>query len=238
MINKKIIDPDEMLVSLDVISLYTNIPIELVKQGIKDRWNDISTKTKFSLPQFLLAIDMVLSSTSFVFNGKFYEQIFGSPMGSPLSPIIADIVMDDLENTCLRNMDFSVRTYYRYVDDIFLIIPSTKLDSLLNSFNNYHPRLKFSQEIECNGTLNFLNTLVIKRDGHIITNWYRKPTFSGRYVNFYSNHPIQYRLNTIKNLIDHAILLSDESFHLENLEIVRTILLNNCYPININKQTN
>jgi len=47
-------------------------------------------------------------------------------MGSPLSPILADIVMDDLEMNCLKRLDFAVHTYYRYVDDIFIIIPDTK----------------------------------------------------------------------------------------------------------------
>jgi len=79
--------------------------------------------------------------------------------------------------------------------------------------------------------LNFLNTSVIREDdGTIITNWFRKPTFSGRYINFYSNHPYQYKLNTVTNLVDHAILLFDERFHATNLEIVKSILLNNGYP--------
>jgi len=84
------------------------------------------------------AIDLVLSSTSFAFNGKYYEQIYGSPMGSLLSPILADIVMEDLETHCLQKLDFIVHTYYRYVDDIFLITQANKLDSLLNTFNDYH----------------------------------------------------------------------------------------------------
>jgi len=155
-------------------------------------------------------------------------------MGSPLSPILADIVMDDLETHCLSNLDCVVNTFYRYMDDIFLIILKTKLDSVLLSFNSYHPRLKFTCELECNNILNFLNTSVIRTDsGLLTTNWYRKPTFSGRYINFFSNHPLQYKINTIKNLVDHAILLSDAQFHTENLQIVKSILINNGYPNNI-----
>jgi len=51
------------------------------------------------------AIDLVLYSTSFAFNGRYYEQIYGSPMGFPLSPILADIVMEDLETHCLQKLD-------------------------------------------------------------------------------------------------------------------------------------
>jgi len=118
----------------------------------------------------LSAIDMVLGSTSFVFNGRYYEQIYGSPMGSPLSPILADIVMEDLETLSLQKLDFVVHTYYRYVD-IFMIIPVTKLDSVLKIFNSYHPRLKFTYETESDNVMNFLNTSVIREEGgKIITN--------------------------------------------------------------------
>jgi len=139
-------------------------------------------------------------------------------MGSPLSPILADIVMDDLETQCLSILDtFNVYTFYQYVDDIF--IPTNKLNSVLTTFNSYHPRLKFTREME--NMLNFLNTSVIRDNGNIITNWFRKPTFFGRYINFYSIHPMQYKLNTITNLVDQPILLSDERLHMANLNVVK-----------------
>jgi len=78
-----------------------------------------------SMAQFLDAIDLVLSLASFKFEGKYYEQIYGSLMGSPLSPILADIIMDDLEIQCMKKLDFRIRSYYRFVDDIFFL--ETKL---------------------------------------------------------------------------------------------------------------
>jgi len=92
---------DEVLVLLDVKSMFTNIPKDLVCIAIENRWTEISRATKLTLPQFLHAVNLVLSSMCFTFNGRFYEQIYGSSMGSPLSPILADIVMDDLETFCL-----------------------------------------------------------------------------------------------------------------------------------------
>ncbi|XP_024879013.1 uncharacterized protein LOC112459226 [Temnothorax curvispinosus] len=97
------IEDDDVLVSLDVTALFTNIPKDLVT--IEKRWNHIAEKTKLSLPQFTHTIDLILSSTRFCFNGEFYEQIFGSPMGSPLSPILADLIMDDLETHCLQSLN-------------------------------------------------------------------------------------------------------------------------------------
>jgi len=237
-IKKRSIETNEIMVSLDVTSLFNNIPKELVMQGIRNRWNDIQKTTKMSLAQMLNAIELVLSSTSFKFNDKYYEQIHGSPMGSPLSPILADMVMEDLEVQCLGKMEFKIHTYYRYVDDIFLIIPKSKIETVLKTFNEYHPRLKFTHELENNNSISFLNTLVMRgEDGRIATNWHRKLTYSGRYINYFSSHPKQYKNNTIVNLVDQAILLSDERFHSSNLEVVKTILRNNCFPIDlINKK--
>jgi len=59
--------------------------------------NELTYREIQNLTQMITAIDMVLSSTCFVFNGRHYEQIYGSPMSSPLSPILADIVMENLE---------------------------------------------------------------------------------------------------------------------------------------------
>ncbi|XP_071578891.1 uncharacterized protein [Temnothorax nylanderi] len=183
-----------------------------------------------NLDQFLHAVKLVLGSTSFSFNGEFYEQIFGSPMGSPLSPILADMVMDDLESCCLRPFGSRVTIFHRYVDDIFMCIPRAILDDVVTAFNNYHPRLKFTYELEKNNCLSFLDTMVFRHDNRLITNWYRKPTFSGRYINYFSSHPQKYKINTILNLVDHALLLSDEQFHDDNISFVKSILSNNCFP--------
>jgi len=67
-INKTRIDSCEVLMSLDVTSLFTNIPKGLVMQGIKDRWNDIKNTTKMSLTLFLEVIDLVLCSACFKFD--------------------------------------------------------------------------------------------------------------------------------------------------------------------------
>ncbi|XP_025270368.1 uncharacterized protein LOC112639708 [Camponotus floridanus] len=132
------IDKDNIMVSLDVASLFTNVPKDLVVKAIRKRWEDIAKNTKFNLSQFLFATELILDSTCFAFNGRFYEQIFGTPMGSPLSPILADMVMENLEMQCLNSLGFTVSTYYRFVDDVFAIVPRAKINEILTKFNNYH----------------------------------------------------------------------------------------------------
>ena len=127
-------------------------------------------------------------------------------MGSPISPMLADLVLQDLEEVVLKKLSFKIHSYYRNVDDTFLIIPNNKINDTIENFNSYHSRLKFTFELEINNTLPFLNLLIIKnQDGILVTNWFRKNTFSGRYLNFLSNHPFKQKIAIIKNLVDTAI---------------------------------
>jgi len=132
----------------------------------------------------------VLESTYFLFNKKVYKQTFGTPMDSLLSPVVADLILQKLESSILDDFPFKPIFYFRFVDDIALSVPRTSVDSLHDKFNSFHHRLKFTIEMEDNGNhLNFLDLTIIKKNNSLIFNWFRKPTFSGRFLNFYSHHP-------------------------------------------------
>ena len=120
-------------------------------------------------------------------------------MGSPISPIIADIVLQDLEENCLCNFDFTIPLYFRYVDGTLILILNNKIEIVTSVFNSYHDRLKFIYEVEKNNSLNFLNiSLIRNQDNSIITNWYRKDTDSGRFLNFFSKHLTHQKMWVIK----------------------------------------
>jgi len=140
----------DLLISLDVISLFTNVPLDLAIDSINNRWCNIQRNTKISKNEFLTAIKFVLSSTYFTFNNVIYKQTFGIPMGSPLSPVIADIVMQDLETYCLNKINCQLTFDFRYVDDIVMAAPSDKIDTIFKTFNAYHKRLNFTIEYESN----------------------------------------------------------------------------------------
>ena len=63
-------------------------------------------------------------------------------------------------------------------------------------------------------------------------NCIQKPTYSVRIINFYSHHPLTYKINAINNLVDRGITLSHKTFHSENLKKIKSILLLNNYPTN------
>ena len=229
----KKIKNDEILVSLDVISLFTNVPIDMAIESIDNRWEYICKFTSLPHDDFIKAIRFVLSSTYFVFNGTIYKQVFGTPMGSPLSPILADLAMQDLEEYVIKNIDISFSFYYRYVDDIILTAPAKDINRIVKSFNDYHDRLQFTVERERNRCLNFLDLSIIVSNNTIYIDWYQKETFSGRVLSYFSNHPLCHKIAIIYNLTDRCLLLSHPQFYNKNIMLVVRTLLSNGYPLNL-----
>ena len=157
-------------------------------------------------------------------------------MGSPLSQILADIVLDDLETSCLKKLNFQLLFFKRYVDDFITCVPITEINKVLQIFNSYHDRLKFTYELQNHGKISFLDILLIRKGNTIITDWFQKPTFSGRLLNYNSNHPIQQKISIIYNTIDKALGLSHPSFREKNIKFAVNIFLANDYPIKFIKK--
>jgi hypothetical protein len=170
-----------------------------------------------------------MDSTYFRFDNKFYKQKFGTPMGSPLSPIIADLVMQDLEAKALERIEIRLPFYFRYVDDIVMAVPNDLIDFTLTTFNSFHPRMQFTLE-RGGEKIDFLDVTIIKNNNRLIFDWYHKPTYSGRYLNFLSAHPLSQKRGTIMGMVDRAFLLSDAKFHQKNIELMVNTLLANDYP--------
>ena len=57
-----------------------------------------------------------------------------------MSPVCSDIVMSELQNTCLAQLSFEVPFFKRYVDDIVTAVPKDKCEELLSVFNGFHPK--------------------------------------------------------------------------------------------------
>jgi len=219
------------LASLDVVSLFTNVPTELAIGSIGKRWHFIENKISIPYGEFLIGVRLVVNSTFFQFNNKIYQQIFGTPMGSPLSPILADLVLQDLEEKAITRLPIPLPLYFRYVDDIVLAAPPSFFPTILTTFNSFHKRLQFTIEKSINNRINFLDISICLTSGNFIIDWYRKPTFSGRFLNFFSQHPVCQKRGVIYGLVDRIFRLSHPQFHDKNLALIINILLNNDYPL-------
>ena len=128
-------------------------------------------------------------SVEFSFNNIMYRQIDGVAMGSPLGPALANIFIGYYESKLFNGIS-KPTVYCRYVDDtIYLFHKETEFQKFLDCLNSLHSYLKFTNEIETNNSLPFLDVLVTKCDNKFITSVYRKPTFAGQYIHWNSFGP-------------------------------------------------
>ena len=87
-------------------------------------------------------MEFVLRSTYFMYSRNFYEQLEGVAIGSPVSAIIANLLMDNFEQKALRSCppEYVPQIGNRYVDDTFIATTSSTVNNLLlqmNSATNY-----------------------------------------------------------------------------------------------------
>ena len=183
---------DCLLVTMDVNSLYTNIPtekgIEVVKNLLNNKRNNLNYKP--SNHNLIELLTLVLTKNNFQFNGQHFLQIKGVSMGSKVSPSFAILYMDYFESTHVYTYQLQPTVYLRYIDDIFMIWPhgNTELATFVEFLNTREPNIKFSTE-SSDKTVNFLDIQVSIRNRQIHTDLYTKPTDSHDYLLYSSAHP-------------------------------------------------
>ncbi|CAF0851455.1 unnamed protein product [Didymodactylos carnosus] len=237
-ISKITLDKDERLASLDIKELFDNIPVtravDLVIQRLSESKKlDGLPLTKTDVKRLIL---VSLNNSYFSFNGKYYRQSKGLPMGNALSPLIADIFMDDYLKTHLKEGNIE-KEIYRYVDDILIV---TKMDEqCLNDYvekcNKIPGRIRFTFEFEQNDQISFHDT-TLKRKAEpnkviIKVRWFRKSTAADRFLNFESAHGNSIKKNIVKNMVSRILQTSKEPSELrEDLNKLKEMLLNSHYP--------
>ena len=145
---------------------------------------------------------LCLDSACCNYDNNIYKQINGLPMGSPLSATLANIVMEEAETKIINELTYCIKFYYRYIDDTLICLPKNKINDVLNKLNKIHQKFIFTLEKSVNDSINFLDLNIKVENNKIITNWYRKNVWSGRYLNSYSNHSLSNKIGifTTKNL--------------------------------------
>ena len=111
------------LTSFDVSSLFTNIPLdETIDIALDYAYKDTNSIRGLTRADLKKLLQIATGETNFMFNGKIYDQIDGVAMGSPLTPILANIFIRRFEENAIQNYTGQMPSLYRrYVDDSFLI---------------------------------------------------------------------------------------------------------------------
>ena len=132
-IRAKGINVDDILVSYDVVSLFTNVPLDetigiLVNKAFKDNWFNSQYNLNISRQDLADLLNIATKDQLFQFEGTLYEQFDGVAMGSPLGPLIANVFMCSIEEQLDLNGKMP-EFYRRYVDDTLTIMPSVNAAS-------------------------------------------------------------------------------------------------------------
>ena len=159
----------------------------------------LGSRTILSPDELTELLTFCLNATYFSFHGRFFQQTFGTAMGSPVSVSVTNLVMEDVEERALSTFDVDLPFWKRYVDDTCTAVPRNRVQDLLHHLNGIEESIKFMVEVESNSQLPFLDVLLrCTADGSISTSIYRKGmhTDSG-YLDFESHHPISHKRSVI-----------------------------------------
>ena len=144
-------------------------------------------------------------------------------MGSPVSVVVAEIVMQHVEERALATCQQTIPLWLRYVDDTFIAVHRDEIDNFHNHLNEQNDNIQFTKEIEENGKLPFLD------NNELQTTVYRKPTHTDRLLDESSHNSTSHKATTIKTLTRREQLVCDtlDSLHDENRYLERVFHKNN-----------
>ena len=242
------VGPDEELRSYDVLALFTSVPVDKALEIIRRRVTEdvtLSNRTPLSPDDIIAVLEKCLKGTYFLYKGEYYLQIHGAAMGSPVSPIVCNIYMEDFEQRALAKASDPPCWWKRYVDDTYMVLKKDQAQAFTEYLNTIDEDIKWTtegeveQEIEVEDMekkvercLAFLDTLsVINDDGTIRTRVFRKATHTDQYLNFDSNHPLEHNRSVVRTLTHRArSIVSDLGERNEELDHVRRALGYNGHP--------
>ena len=222
------------LLSLDVKSLYPNVPLEEALEVIREHSTG-SNPTFTNLPLqpelFCQLLEVCMSFNQFTFAGNYYRQVTGCPIGCSLSSVIANIYLEHFETTLMDAIPADMRPslYLRYVDDIIMIMEDMdKFDTFLHLLNAIRPTIQFTFELSrvdkiVSGQpdlpenvlelIPFLELNVMRlENGEFAFSIYRKACHGGMYIHAYSYQPIDQKRMVIRNMFLRAYRYCGQQF--------------------------
>ena len=184
--------PNCTLVTLDVSSLYTNIPNtegRIAAQTSLDA--SLGGRNNPSSDYLIKLLDKVLSCNNFDFNDRHFLQVGGTAMGTKVAPAYANTFMGWFEEKYVYTYRKQPLIWKRFIDDIFAIwqYDHDELTEFVTYLNTRMPSIKFEAETS-KSFVSFLDVkVIIGPEGHIKTTLYTKPTDSHNYIHYQSCHP-------------------------------------------------
>ena len=155
-------------------------------------------------------------------------------MGSPISPIVANLFMENFENRALQSSVNPPLLWKRFVDDTFVIMKKCHREEFLTHLNSMDKNIQFTaEETGPEGALPFLDILIKPdQEGRLNTTVYRKPAHMDQYLHWDSLHPVSSKYSVVGTLHHRARTICFNKQLLKEEEEHLTMALKNCnYPM-------
>ena len=222
---------NNVLVSYDVKSLFTNIPLSETIDIVANHIYSAKEHPKITKNIFIKLLKMATEGM-FLYRDNLFKQVDGVAMGSPLGPTLANFFMAHIEQKIFKEtLDYHPKLYSRYVDDIFAVFEDENSPKkFLNCINSLHPNLKFTMEKSI-VSLPFLDVEVKLTDNDIETKVWRKPTHTNLLMNFSAFCPKSWKRGLILCLLHRAKLIcSSQKLFLNEVSKLKKLFVVNAYP--------
>ena len=132
---------NKYLASLDIKSLYTNIPVDKCIERLHNQRQKSNSTFPLPISKLIKICTLCTSHCYFQYNNIFYKQKFGLPMGSSLSGVLASIYLEFLVSGPFRYIIPNTARYFRYIDILLIYPQGLDLHSIIDSLNNVEPSL-------------------------------------------------------------------------------------------------
>nr|VZI29289.1 unnamed protein product [Spirometra erinaceieuropaei] len=168
--------------------------------------------------------------THFTFDGIIYEQVKGTPMGSPILGFIAEAVLQRLESLVFQH--HKPKFWARYVDDTLVVIDRNQLLTFKERLDAVFPYIQFTMKVQENNQLAFLDVLVCRKDcGGLKTKVFRKATNTMQVLNVNSNHTISHKRSCVRTLYRRVEAYCNEpEDKIAEIQYLRRVFKTNGYP--------
>nr|VZI42206.1 unnamed protein product [Spirometra erinaceieuropaei] len=206
-----------------------DLAIETIELPLQSKYDE--TENRLGRAQVLQLLKFCLW-TYFTFDGTIYEQVKGTPMGSPISGFIPEAVLQRLVSLVFQH--HKPTFWARYVDDTFVVIDRDQLLTFKECLNAVFPDIQFTMEEEENNQLAFLDVLICRKDcGGLKTKVFRKSTNTMQVLNFNSNHPISHQRSCVRTLFRRVEThCSEPEDKIAELQYLRRVFKANGYQSN------
>ena len=125
----------------------------------------MKNRTKLTVQDMVELLGFILTTT-FQVREQIFQQKFGTAMGSPVSPLVANLFMEQLEAIATSQITCAPTLWKRYVDDIIEIIKKGQVENLTEHLNTICTKqsIKCTFEEEKEGQIPFLDTLIVRKE--------------------------------------------------------------------------